>query len=386
MLEVPVAIYCSSASWGGLEMNTCRLAAWLMQRGGTVVLFAMPNSPLVKMAGSQRVPVITVNRNKRYFDLLNAWEVSRMLRQRGIRHLVITDNRDLDFGGWVKALFRDRFFLVYQQHMRLGITKKDPLHTLRFRRLDAWITLLPYMEKEIRQKTLFPSTRVHLIPLGLEMESLLARKLPKKEARQHLELPHSGILLGILGRLDPQKGQHLVLEALSQLRDQGTDLSLLIMGESTLNEGIDYRDHLESVVREYNLNDRVYFRGYREDIAQFFSAIDLFVLGSYEESYGMVTIEAMAHGVPVIGSDSGGTPGILGNGSFGWLYIPKDPQDLAKKITEVITNPASAEVKALRAKEYARETFSHLTECRKIELLINQLHKKIPHGNAMRDS
>jgi glycosyltransferase involved in cell wall biosynthesis len=309
-----------------------------------------------------------------------------MLRQRGIRHLVITDNRDLDFGGWVKALFRDRFFLVYQQHMRLGITKKDPLHTLRFRRLDAWITLLPYMEKEIRQKTLFPSTRVHLIPLGLEMESLLARKLPKKEARQHLELPHSGILMGILGRLDPQKGQHLVLEALSQLRDQGTDLSLLIMGESTLNEGIDYRDHLESVVREYNLNDRVYFRGYREDIAQFFSAIDLFVLGSYEESYGMVTIEAMAHGVPVIGSDSGGTPGILGNGSFGWLYIPKDPQDLAKKITEVITNPASAEVKALRAKEYARETFSHLTECRKIELLINQLHKKIPHGNAMRDS
>jgi glycosyltransferase involved in cell wall biosynthesis len=192
--------------------------------------------------------------------------------------------------------------------------------------------------------------------------------------------------MGILGRLDPQKGQHLVLEALSQLRDQGTDLSLLIMGESTLNEGIDYRDHLESVVREYNLNDRVYFRGYREDIAQFFSAIDLFVLGSYEESYGMVTIEAMAHGVPVIGSDSGGTPGILGNGSFGWLYIPKDPQDLAKKITEVITNPASAEVKALRAKEYARETFSHLTECRKIELLINQLHKKIPHGNAMRDS
>ncbi|MFH1160481.1 MAG: glycosyltransferase family 4 protein [bacterium] len=370
----PIAVYCSSSSWGGLEMNTCRLAVWLSQRGGNVTLFCLADSPILKAAEKQQVPVTEIRRNKRYFDLFNAARLRKQLIQKGIRFLILTYNRDLDFGGLVKLLDRCRLHLIYQQHMMLGITKKNLIHTFRFRMLDAWITILPYMEEEIRQKTRFPAGRIHLIPLGLDVGALTSRKIPKAEARRILDIPPTRTFLGILGRLDRQKGQHVVIEALSLLRKNGQTLSLLVMGESTRNEGADYPAELNSLVRQNGLDEQVIFRGYHEDVSLFYSAVDLFVLGSFGETYGMVTIESMIYGIPVIGSDAGGTPGILGNGTYGWLYKPQDPEDLARKIAEALADPEKMRQKARLAQLYAMDTFSHETECVKIEKLLNKIH------------
>ncbi len=366
----PIALYCSSGSWGGLEMNTVRLAKWMHQQGHHVTLCCLPGSPLAKQAGSDELPEIPIRRNGRYFDIIRARRVWKELREQGVRILIIVDNRDLDFGGWVKLVSGNKIRLVYQQHMMLGIAKRDLLHTFRFRRLDAWITLLPYMAKEIREKTNYYPNRIHTIPLGLDLDSMGTQRYSKEEARETLGLPQNKTILGILGRLDRQKGQHLVIEAINQLRKENKELYLLIMGESTRHEGKAYIEELQMLVERNGLQEAVIFQGYQEDVSLFYSAIDLFILGSYGETYGMVTIESMIYGIPVIGSEAGGTPELLGHGKYGWLYKSQDAEDLAMKIKEVLIAPDQMQQKARQAQEYAKRAFSHKTECSRIEKVL----------------
>jgi len=373
MKITPTAIYSSSGSWGGLELNTARLTQWMLKRHHPVFLFCLQDSPLAAYAVTRSIPHQLIPGHKRYLDLCAAQYFKRLLDQLDIRILMLVDNRDLEFGVMVKYLSHNRIKLVYQQHMRIGIPKKDLVHTYRYRKLDAWITLLPYMKEEIVNHTRYPEERIHLIPLGVDTDALLSSLPGKQDARKQLELPGEGRIIGILGRLDRQKGQHLVIEALHRLKQKGIPVSLLVMGETTRNEGETYPDELRRLVSTAGLQQDVFFRGYHPDAAVFYSAVDLFVLGSYEETYGMVTIESMVCGIPVIGSRSGGTPELLGNGRFGWLYKAKDPADLAIKISQALEDPQQLKQVADLAKDYAISTFSHTRECNHIESLLESL-------------
>jgi len=371
----PIAIYCSSGSWGGLEMNTSRLAGWLSARGHPIHLFCLPGSPLYSSA-TPTIKVHPVSINHRFGDIRKARNFRKTLENHNIRILFLVDNRDLDFGSWVKRNGRSPFILIYQQHMMLGIPKKDLFHTWRFMAIDAWITLLPYMEREILSKTRFPASRIHRIPLGIDIESMIHPRIPKQQAREILNLPANGIFLGILGRIDPQKGQHIIIEALHQLQERYPDLNLLIMGEPTRGEGEKYLEDLHTLTKRYGLTSKVIFLGYRPDIQLFYSAIDLFILGSFGETYGMVTLEAMASRVPVIGTRSGGTTELLGNGQFGYLYTPKDPTDLANTIRLALDNSTMCAEKADQAFRHTVSTYTHIRELDDLESLILDLADK----------
>ena len=133
-------------------------------------------------------------------------------------------------------------------------------------------------------------------------------------------------LIGVLGRIDEKKGQLFLVQALEQIRASGEELELLIVGEPTINDprGKAYYDQLMCYIADHQLESVVHFAGFTQDVARFYNAIDVFVMSSIGETYGMVTLEAMLSGVPVLGTDSGGTPEILGRGRLGELYVPEN--------------------------------------------------------------
>ena len=260
--------------------------------------------------------------------------------------------------------------------MMLGIPRKDLVHTFRYRSLDAWITLLPYMAREIREKTHYPEERIHLIPLGTDVDLLLNQKTDPEIAREQLNLPQHGVIIGILGRLDPQKGQHVVIDAFAKLQNQGyTQIHLLIMGETTRGEHDHYLQDLQQMIHQNALKKQVTITDYQDNIGLFFSAIDLFVLGSYGKTYGMVTIESIFFWFPVFGSDAGGTPEILNHGTYGWLYPPRDAEKLSRIMAAILDDLPEAKKRAVRAQTYARTAFSHVKECKQLEILLTNLVK-----------
>lgn len=132
------------------------------------------------------------------------------------------------------------------------------------------------------------------------------------------------ILLSV-GYLIRRKGHRYVLEAMQELVKEYPQLIYLIVGDG-LEEG-----HLKKVTAELGLEDRVHFLGRKspEDVAKYMALSDIFVLPSFDEAFGVVYLEAMAQGKPVIGCRGEGIEDIVTPGVDGFLVNPKDAKDLA---------------------------------------------------------
>jgi glycosyltransferase involved in cell wall biosynthesis len=365
----PIAFLCSSQSYGGLEMNVLRLSIWMQQRGWPIILYLREGSPLHNAALEKTIPIEFIPRYRKYYPLIKAIKLYRLFQKDKIRIILIRDNRDISISAIVKLLSLNRIKIVFQQAMQIGKSKKDILHTLRYKNIDAWLTSLSSMKNEVIQKTRFPGDRIHIIPLGVDVQELCSNKPNKTTARELLTLPDSAYIIGILGRINRMKGQEFLIQCLNKIRSRDEKIHLLIMGEPSRNESHDYFNYLKKKIQDLGLQDNIHLRGFSNDIKTFFSAIDLFVMASEKETYGMVTIEAMISGVPILASNSGGTSEILQYGRYGTLFIPKDEDDFVIKCLKIITGeiqPNSPELV-----EEIRELYSHQHECELIEEVLN---------------
>lgn len=331
-----IAFYCSSVSWGGLEMNTVRYAQWMSEAGFPVILFCVAQSPIHQKASSASLRIITIRRNRKYFDFINAWRVSRLFRLLHIEWVWFRDTRDMSLLALVKRI-QPGLRLLYQQAMQLGVDKKDLFHTLRFKAIDVWVSTLQFLKDQVVMRTHFPAEKIQVVPLGVDASALRHTSWTKASARQHLRLSGEKFIAGIIGRIDPLKGQHTLINALQILND--TDIHVMIIGESTKNESRQYEKDLKHKVRSLGLESSVSFFPYSDDVSVFYRAMDVFVMASKGETFGTVTIEAMSMGIPVIGTGSSGTPEILENGSAGLLFEPDNAQELAEAIFRLKNSP-----------------------------------------------
>ena len=329
-----IAFYCSSISWGGLEMNTLRYAEAFQQEGFQVLLYLVEGTTLFQRAKEMGLPTLSVIRNKKYFHFNQALRIAKQFEKDCIDIVYFRDNRDLDFLGWVKTFSSRKIKLVYHQAMQLGVSKKDFLHTLRFNRIDPWVSTLNYMQKQVRTHTRFPANRLHVIPLGVAFDS--ASTLSSVESRRALNLPQDKFLVGVVGRLDEKKGQFEVIQAIPFVKENKGNLHVVFVGNKTKNEADAYVQKMNQFISNNNLEESVSFLPHQQNIRQLYRAFDLVIVPSWEETFGTVTIEAMASGVPVIGSNTAGTAEILQDERF--LFRAKDPASLGSTWLNIINN------------------------------------------------
>jgi len=171
-----------------------------------------------------------------------------------------------------------------------------------------------------------PTSRVRVIPNGIETARFA---LPGPSPLQS----GAGPTVGVLTRLDSRKGLPYLIEAIGQLCRDLPNIRLLIGGEG------EERPALEERVRLLDLTERVVFTGAVPEPASFYRRLDLFVLPSLDEAFGLVLLEAMAAGLPVVGTRVGGVPEILEHGSQGLLVRPADSQALAEAILTLWCDP-----------------------------------------------
>lgn len=371
----PTAFYCSSPSWGGLEMNVLRLARRLAARGTPMTLLLREGTPLHREAARAGLPVIAAPPHGKYLDLPAARKVSKLVAGAGARILFGFHRDDLDLLSWAKVFSGSTPALVHQQHMQLGVSRRDPLHTFRYSRFDAWIAPLDYLREEVLAKTRIPAGKIRVIPLGIEPAPAGRGAPSREEARNFFGVPAGGTLFGMLGRIEPGKGQGFVVRAVKHLRERGHDARLLVVGDPTIEPGGGGRDHREELrkgIRELGLSGVAWLHPHVGDTRPFFAAVDAVVMAAPAETYGMVTLEAMAAGTPVIGTDAAGTREILEGGRWGLLYRPGDEADFCRCAEGVILGNFTGEM-LFGARRRARETFSADRECAMIEALIAEL-------------
>lgn len=362
----------SSFSWGGLEMNTLRLALW-MRSYTEVHLLCQENSPLAQNALSEGIALDYISKKSKYLPIGAAYQLTRKLRKLKSKQVFFCDNKDMSYCCWAKLLYPS-LKLYYQQHMQIGISKKDILHTLRYSFLDAWISPLVCLAEEVEQKTNINPNKIHCIPLGLDTESLLNQTMKKEKARVFWQIDNDYPWIGIMGRLDRLKNQHLLIEAVNILKQRNIFVNLLIVGEPTKEEAQQkYAEELHKMVEDADLEKQVHFYPFVKQIATFYCALDIFVMATDRETYGMVTLEAMLFELPVLSSNSGGSSEILKQGRYGTLFIPSNTEDIAGKIILMCEENQRIKQMAADAKRYVLDNFDYRVECQQIMKLIKDL-------------
>ncbi len=176
-------------------------------------------------------------------------------------------------------------------------------------------------------------------------------------------------VLMLIGRLSPEKGFSTAIEAFSLLKKRGSSAKLLIAGD-----GIE-RNLLLRLVRDLQLGDSVTFTGAlkREEIPSTINRASLVVIPSHFESFGLVALEAMQMGRPVIASRVGGLPEIISSSEMGVLVPPNDPLALYKAIEVLINQPEKTIQMGAIGRTIALENFTIDQNAAQYEALYNEL-------------
>lgn len=353
-------------------MNMARHAHWFSEQACTVSMYTPPQSPAHQMLLDTPVKLIPYFSHRR----ADVWAVRKLYRQIKAdppQFLFIHHSRDISLGILLKTFFLPQLKVIYFQEMQIGVDKQDWLHTLQYRRLDAWIAPLPWLRENTLQKTKIDREKVHVVPLGIDLRRFYEIKQSQAEIREALKLPVHAPLIGIVGRYDPHKGQDYLIKAFSQLKPKGFAAHILLLGEETRGQEGSHLPYLKQLCKDLDLEDRVHFRPFLEEVEKAYHALDIFVMATPNETYGMVTIEAMSCGKPVVGSNAGGTREIVKDNETGLLFEPGNVDALAQALEHLLSNPELSKALGRQARQDAYERFNHQAMLERLDLIMDDL-------------
>ena len=174
-------------------------------------------------------------------------------------------------------------------------------------------------------------------------------------------------IVGVVARLEPEKGHQTLIEAWPQVLREVPDAYLLIVGEGSR------RDYLEQWAGAHKVAHRVIFTGRRDDVPAVTAALDVAVLPSWREAQGLSILEAMALSRPVVASDVGGIPEMIQDGVTGLLVEHDDPLALAAAIVRLLTDHAFADTIAKAGHDLVHERFC-------VELMVKAIEEIYDEG------
>ena len=312
-------------------MNHLRNALWMNSRGHEITLICTKNSPLEKAGINAQLSVISIRKPARHYAFLSAWILLLNLKKRGVKEVFIRNTSDISLGASIAFLSFKRINIHFFMELMFQEQKQQLYRTIRYSFLSSWICSLEYMKKKVLSSTRIDPNKVCVIPSALDFSQITP--FTKSEAREQLNLPMDKVIFGMIGRIDRKKRIELAILALHQL--QSTQHQLLIVGEETPDSPDSYLTELQQLIQEKKLVDQVHFCGFHSETSPFYHAIDALIMASDFETFGMSTIEALAHHTPVIATNSGGSQELLHRFPLGILVEPGNPTSFASAMQKI---------------------------------------------------
>ncbi|HEY8184963.1 MAG TPA: glycosyltransferase family 4 protein [Pyrinomonadaceae bacterium] len=200
--------------------------------------------------------------------------------------------------------------------------------------------------------------RIGVILNAIDFGKFRRNKAARQIIGRELRLRPEDRLIGIVGQLTPRKGQLELLHAFRQALDEMPDSVLLIVGAPIFNRDHEYLKLLEQTATELGISERVRMVGSRTDIDSIMQALDLLIVNSNVEAFGLVILEARVCGTPVLAAAVGGIPEIIEHGVNGWLVPPRDESEMARAIVHLGRRPELAARLAKQGSEQGVARFS----------------------------
>lgn len=236
---------------------------------------------------------------------------------------------------------------------------------------SAVIVASQSMQKDLLGKGL-PEEKIHYIPYGIDTDKFTI-KSGRDRIRKEFKVGLKTVLIGVVGRFHPWKGHKYFLEAAGTIVKHYSDARFILVGDVAFDEHDQYKMSLLEQVKALQLEENIIFAGSRNDIPDIMRAIDLLVLPSLREPFGIVTIEAHSCGKPVVATRVGGIPEAMEENVTGLLVQPKDSEELANAILSLLNDRKKMKTMGLKGRKRVEALFSKEAMIRKTE----ELYEKV---------
>jgi glycosyltransferase involved in cell wall biosynthesis len=198
--------------------------------------------------------------------------------------------------------------------------------------------------------------------------------LSRQRLRRKLGLSEDAPVVAMFARIAPQKDFEVLIEAFSRVVARRPDARLLLVGE--YGQPADCHAYWRALcdrIQDFGLAEHVVWAGFRRDVSDLMYAVDVVALATHNEGFGLVLVEAMAHGRPVVATNVGGVPEIVDDGETGLLHEHGDADGLARSMLRLIEDPQLARTMGERG---LRVVNSRFTEERTVTA-IHQVYKRL---------
>ncbi|WP_170156640.1 glycosyltransferase [Roseateles depolymerans] len=170
-------------------------------------------------------------------------------------------------------------------------------------------------------------------PNGVDTQAFHPGPRPEQGLRERFGLPRDTLLVGLVGRLSPEKAPDVLVRAASLLHERLPDVHFMIAGEGPM------RTQLVEAIERQGLQSHVHLLGRIDDVLPIYHDLDLQVSSSHSEAMPLALMEGMATGLCVVATRVGGVPEIVEHGRSGWLVAARDHEDIAGRIHQMLTQP-----------------------------------------------
>ena len=241
-----------------------------------------------------------------------------------------------------------------------GVAHVSTCHGFFKRRLTrmmfpCWPDTVVAISQQVREHLIndlgVDESKITVIHNGIDVDSFSApAKGQEKQRKQELGLKQ-GPVVGIVARLSDVKGHIYLIQAMKNVLNKFSDASLLIVGEGKM------QGKLIILSRQLGIEKNIIFIASASDTRVVLAAMDVFVMPSVHEGLGLALMEAMAFGLPVIGSNVGGIKSLIQDGYNGILVEPRDVNALSSAIERMLSDMKAAQVMGNNAREFIKNNF-----------------------------
>ena len=324
---------CLSKSWGGMEMYTLTSIDQLIKRGIKVELICVAESRIHVEATNMGIILYPIKASS-YIHPFTTLRLAILIRNNN--YSVVHTQASKDLWLLVPALFlaHSKIPLFLTKHVGSFIIKKDFFHKILYKRLTRIFAISTAIKNNLVETTPTNPEKITILPDGIDTKRFDLMIVDNMKVRKEFSINTEEIVVGMLARFTPGKGHEEFLWAANELNKEYKNLRFLIVGEPSRGE-YSYADRIKKLAKNYNLKNLI-FTGYREDIPEVLSAMDIFAFPSHAEAFGIALVEAMAMRKPSVCSNAEGILDIAIDCKTSLLFENRNAKDLKAKLKSLI--------------------------------------------------
>ena len=326
-----------SEGWGGLEIFSYNIFSLMSNAGCNIIFAVTENSPLAaKLDAEGFSHKIIKFKSGAYQKIIIPFKIGKILSKENISIIHTFKSSDIRTAVIaMKIYFLKNIRLIHHLQLLPEHPRKDLIHFYIYKHLYKLVSITRQMEKAVIKYWPVSEKKILTIYHGIDNEPFKAERKKSCKNRIKHNIPSNKTVIGIVGQVTQWKGQYLLLEVFSELKKIHSEIFLVIAGAPPKGEE-NFLEKIKAYIVERNLENDVLLAGFCPNIPEMMSCFDIFVLGSKNETFGLVVIEAMSSGCLVTASSAGGVPEIVTDSIDGFLYKAFDENDLYSCLKKIL--------------------------------------------------